>query len=197
MKKGLFFGQEYIDKDTRAIRDYYGERGFPDWQRYRTLERDRAMEVLDPSLIVDPEKAEVHVVHRIREGRKVKINRVLVTGNEQTRDHVIRRNIRVHPGDTLDEVELQDSARRLRNLGYFGDRALGDPGVRVRLLPVEGSDDTVDVEVDVTESSTGRILFGAGFSSNTGSSAASPTTSVTSIGRGLRRGSTLSTGSCS
>ncbi|PIE23432.1 MAG: hypothetical protein CSA62_07390 [Planctomycetota bacterium] len=168
LKVGEYLGQEVLDRDMDKIREFYGKRGYPDWERYRTLSRANTLQVLDPSLVVDPEKGSVKVVYRVLEGQKKSIRFFDITGNELTRDHVIRRDMRVHPGEPLNEVELERGRKRLISRQYFGDLSVGDPGVRLRLLPVEGRDDLVDLELDVSEASTGRILFGANFSTNAG-----------------------------
>ncbi len=165
---GDYFAQERIERDQRQIAKHYGQHGFPRWQDYRNLDRSTTFDVLEPTIIVDPEAAMVDVVFRIQEGSPKRLRTVKIRGNTHTRDSVVRREISLLPGDDLDMLEFDKSRQRLLGLEYFGDRTRGDPGVRMDLLPVPGSTEDVDVEVELTEGSTGKVDFGAGYSTSGG-----------------------------
>ena len=105
------------------------------------------------------ERAMLNNILRLREVR--------VSGNQYTRDEVIRREISVLPGEWIDTEELAKSQDRLLSLQYFGDPATADPGVSMRLKPVPGDDDLVDLEVVTKDGTTGQFLWGVGVSSNT------------------------------
>lgn len=49
------------------------------------------------------------------------INEIKIEGNTRTKDYVIRRKLRVQPGDIFNEGALRDSYRNLQQLGYFED----------------------------------------------------------------------------
>jgi outer membrane protein insertion porin family len=71
---------------------------------------------------------------------------------------VVRREMRQLESSWFDSNRLALSKDRINRLGYFTN-------VDVTTVPVEGTDDQVDVNVDVTEKPTGAITLGAGFSS--------------------------------
>lgn len=67
----------------------------------------------------DFEKHTVELVFVIQEGRKYKVDQVMIVGNEYTRDDVIRRELVLYPGDPADEALLDVSKSRLLNTDMF------------------------------------------------------------------------------
>ena len=98
------------------------------------------------------------------EGVPVTISRVLVRGNDYTKDKVIRREILLSPGDPMLEDKADRSKRRLENLRYFervryylektdsGETRPGEPELR-------------DLVYEVEEKNTGNFMIGVGASS--------------------------------
>ena len=56
---------------------------------------------------------------QIREGAKVKINEIKVSGLQKTKTDVVLREIPVKVNDYFDQRKIDQSYHRLRNLGYF------------------------------------------------------------------------------
>ncbi len=97
----------------------------------------------------------VQVHFRVVEGNAVKINKIHIAGNTKTKEKVIRRSLRIHPGDTFSREALMRSQREIFTLNYFGD-------VRPDVQPV--NDDEVDIMLEVDEKSTDTANMSAGFS---------------------------------
>lgn len=76
---------------------------------------------------------------RITEGPQARIKNVTIAGNDKTKDHVIRRELRTIPGELFSRSELIRSQRELGNLQYFNQETI-NPGV----VP-DASDGTVDI----------------------------------------------------
>ena len=168
LKAGQALTSRAIRADRNRLALFYGRNGFPDSDRFPLLDRETSMRVLEPEEIADPDKGTIKIIYVVQEGKQKKVHDIKIRGNTRTRDPVIRREISLHPGDDLDMEELRRSEDRLRALRYFGDPARGVRGVDFRLIPVEGRDDLVTLEVEVSEGSTGSIIFGAGISSGRG-----------------------------
>jgi outer membrane protein insertion porin family len=100
--------------------------------------------------------AKVDVKVSIKEGRLAYINKIKVQGNAHTRDIVIRRELRMYPGDQFDGAKLRLSKQRLKDLGYFEDVG----------YDIEDTDqeDYKDLVVQVKEAKTGSFSFGGGYS---------------------------------
>jgi outer membrane protein insertion porin family len=107
----------------------------------------------------DPETQTIDLRFEVDEGPRVYVERIDITGNTQTLDRVIRREIRVAEGDAFNRVLLDNARNRIRGLGFF------DPE-KVEVTDEPGStDDRAVVKVTVEEQPTGELAFSAGFSS--------------------------------
>lgn len=61
----------------------------------------------------------------IYEGDIFRIGEVSITGNEKTKEHVIRRELYTVPGQTFSRELIQETIRRLSQLNYFDQEKLG------------------------------------------------------------------------
>jgi outer membrane protein insertion porin family len=142
MVDGSLFTPKGMGDDLKALRDFYGARGYVD------------MLVVPEILPAGP--GAVDVTYRIDEGVQSYVNLINIQGNTRTKDRVIRRELAVKPGDVFDTTLVTVSRQRLENLNYF---------TRVETSP---SDTIVpgrkDLNVIVEEKRTGSFNFGAGFS---------------------------------
>src|SRR5487761_2115100 len=109
-------------------------------------ELDKATKRVALTIMIDP-------------GRRVYVRRINISGNNRSRDEVIRREMRQLEGAYYDSGKIQKSKQRLDRLGYFTD-------VEVETPPVPGTSDQVDVNFKVKERPTGAVTVGAGFSSS-------------------------------
>ncbi|MBE9466845.1 MAG: outer membrane protein assembly factor BamA [Bacteroidetes bacterium] len=94
---------------------------------------------------------------RIFEGKQARINKVIVTGNTRTRDHVVRREIRTKPGQLFSRADIIRTNRELATLGYFDPEKLD---VRPVPNPANG---TVDIEYVVEEKASDQIELSGGW----------------------------------
>lgn len=108
----------------------------------------------------DREKLIIDLVYEIAEGPRVFVERINITGNARTLDKVIRREFRLVEGDAFNAAKYRRSRQRIRNLGFF-------ESVTVTKKTGSAPDKTI-IDVEVTETSTGQLTFGAGVSSSDG-----------------------------
>ncbi|RLD64591.1 MAG: outer membrane protein assembly factor BamA [Bacteroidetes bacterium] len=94
---------------------------------------------------------------RIYEGKQARINKVTVTGNTRTHDHVVRREIRTKPGQLFSRSDIIRTNRELATLGYFDPEKLD---VRPVPNPANG---TVDIEYVVEEKASDQIELSGGW----------------------------------
>jgi outer membrane protein insertion porin family len=144
LKPAAVFSTEALQEDLRLIKQYYGDRGYI-----------HAEVTPDPQL--DEATKRVNLIYHIKENELVHVRRVDVRGNLRTKDVVIRRELRIHPGEPFDGAKIRKSIDRLYNLGYFEE-------VSVDTQPA-GTPDREDLIVQVKEAKTGAFSFGGGFSS--------------------------------
>lgn len=94
---------------------------------------------------------------RIVEGAQATIDKVYVTGNDRTNDHVIMREIRTLPGDKFSRALLIRTNRELSQLGYF------DPE-KVNPVPIPNPvAETVDIEWQVEERPSDQVQLSGGW----------------------------------
>jgi outer membrane protein insertion porin family len=94
---------------------------------------------------------------RIYEGKQARINRITITGNTKTNEHVIRREIFTKPGELFSKADIMRTQRELATLGYFDPEKLD---VRPNPDPVNG---TVDIEYIVEEKPSDQIELSGGW----------------------------------
>jgi outer membrane protein insertion porin family len=102
----------------------------------------------------------IDITFRVREGPRVFVERIDITGNLRTTDSVIRREMVLVEGDAFNASKMRRDRKKIRNLGFFK---------KVDVKNVVGSRPDKNVlQVKVKERSTGEITFGAGVSTSDG-----------------------------
>jgi len=144
LKPGSVYNADALQDDLRLIKQFYGDKGYI-----------HAEVIPDPQL--DTASKRVNITYRIQEHEVVAINRVEVKGNLHTKDVVVRRDLRVYPGERFDGAKIRKSIERLYNLGYFEE-------VNVDTQPTDDPQKE-DLIIKVKEAKTGSFSFGGGFSS--------------------------------
>lgn len=144
MLPGTVFSQKRLVEDAEAIRNYYFEKGYIDVR-------------IIPETRLNKETGRVDLLYKISEGDLYFIDKVKIRGNTKTKDIVIRRELRVNPGERFDGQKMERSKQRLENLNYFQEVAYDtEPGSAANKR---------DVVFRVKEKQTGELSFGAGVSS--------------------------------
>jgi outer membrane protein insertion porin family len=94
-------------------------------------------------------------------GQRVNVRHIVFKGNTRTADEVLRREMRQFEGSWYSQAMIDRSKVRLQRLGYFET-------VEVENVPVPGTDDEVDVNFTVKETTSGSFMFGVGYSQLSG-----------------------------
>lgn len=111
-----------------------------------------------PEFQRDREKLTMTLNFNIAEARRTYVERIDISGNTQTQDKVIRREMRLAEGDAFNTFLVKRSQDRVNSLGYFGEK--------FEIAQSEGSaPDRVVLTANVEERSTGELTLSAGFSS--------------------------------
>ena len=152
MDTGDIFTPDGLDKDTKAVEDFYGGKGYIDVAQGSTLRVNHIPNVdtgtMDLEFVID-------------EGQKIVVEKININGNLKTKDKVIRRELAISPGETFDMVRVQISKERLEGLQYF-DKVDLSPEPTDPQTQISGHR---NLDVNVEEQNTGNLTFGAGFSS--------------------------------
>jgi outer membrane protein insertion porin family len=134
-KTGGVLNRNTINTDVEKISSLYRERGF-----YGLVTESRQLE----SGIV------LYVI------REAAVSRVDITGLKKTRESLVRRMIRLKPGDTYSAVQARQDLNRIYDMGFFED-----PSFRVADDP--NAPGSVIVTFVLKEKRTGQLSLGAGF----------------------------------
>ncbi len=116
---------------------------------------------------IDPIETAVYndtIDHEIRivEGPQATIGKIDITGNEKTKDYVIRRELRTIPGEKFSRQDLIRTQRELSQLGFFNPEKI-NPGIVPN--PDNG---TVDINWGLEEKSSDQLELSAGFGGGIG-----------------------------
>jgi len=145
IQPGEPYNADQVAETTKAFTDYFSNFGFAFARVEAVPEVDRANNRVAFVLQADP-------------ARRAYVRRILVSGNNRTRDEVIRREFRQFESSWYDGDKIKLSRDRVDRLGYFSE-------VNIDTQDVPGSPDQVDLVINVTEKPTGSLQVGAGFSS--------------------------------
>ena len=110
---------------------------------------------------LDDENHEVSLGFFVDPGHRVYVRRINIAGNTNTRDEVLRRELRQMEGGWFSAEQVDRSRARINRLGYFED-------VNVETQTVPGTTDQLDVNYSVKETSSGSVTAGLGFSQSSG-----------------------------
>ncbi len=135
-----------IKKGFEKLRDLYGSQGYFQFTGYPQRKPDPARKVVDVALTLEEDK-------------RYYIGRIRFTGNQSTRDKVIRREIYMNEGEVFNTEALKMSVKRINQLGYFKPME-GAP--EFGLTP--GKDDHLDITFKVEEQNRNQFTFGGGVS---------------------------------
>lgn len=113
-----------------------------------------------PDVQRNRDKHIIDAVFSINEGQKVFVENIDISGNVRTIDEVIRRELTLSEGDPFNATRMKKSEQRLKDLGFFET-------VSIKSIP-GSTPDKANLDVQVSEKSTGELSLGAGFSTSDG-----------------------------
>ncbi len=144
VEPGQIFSREDLTQTTKLISDRLGDDGYAFASVNAVPELDRDNEEVTFTLYIDP-------------GRRVYVRRIRISGNDTTRDEVIRRELRQFESAWYSAKDINRSRQRVDRLGFFSEVIVDTPSV-------PGTADQVDLEIKVTERQTGNLNLGLGYS---------------------------------
>lgn len=144
IKPGETFSRQKVLDSEKAITDYLGSKGY----MFSNIS-------LRPK--VDDESRTVILVFDIRPGKRAYVHHISFSDNTRTNDSVLRREIQQMEAAPASTTNLENSKRRLSLLPYIRD-------VEMRVNPVQGTDDQVDVDYKVKEDNSAQASFKIGYS---------------------------------
>lgn len=167
LEAGDTYNAEKAEKSVYEITEELGKKGFAFVDVNPELERN----VVDSTMVL---------TFRIKEGARVFVDKINISGNTRTDDDVIRREFRIDEGDAFNAAKIRASRRNVENLDYFSK-------VDIQTVPSDDSN-KADVNVKVQEKSTGYFNVGVGYSTVNGALVRTGVTENNFQGRGQQLG---------
>jgi len=144
---GEVYNQKLINKrlleDEDAVSNYYMNKGYLLYQ----------LVPIEKNIIGDSIDLEL----RMFEGPQARINKVVINGNDRLYEKVIRRELRVKPGELFSKDDLMRSAREIAQTGHFNPENMD-------IRPEPNSENgTVDIIFDLESKANDQIEFSMGW----------------------------------
>lgn len=147
MKKGDVYNQKLLNKriseDDDAVANLYMNRGYLFFN----------LVPIENNVQNDSIELEMRLI----EGPQARINKVKINGNDRLYEKVIRRELRVKPGELFSKADLMRSAREIAQTGHFDPEKMD-----IRPEPNE-ENGTVDILFNLESKANDQIEFSAGW----------------------------------
>ncbi|MBK2126177.1 outer membrane protein assembly factor BamA [Fangia hongkongensis] len=141
---GEAFSRQKVLDSAKAITEALGDKGY-------------AFATVNPLPKVDKKDKTVALTFYIDPGKKVYINQINFMGNNVTDDYVYRRQMQYFESGVYNQSMIDQSKIKLQRLPFVQD-------VNVNKVPVEGSDDLVNMDYDIKERSANSVSASLGYS---------------------------------
>jgi outer membrane protein insertion porin family len=149
LEEGKIFSIDKLSETSQGINGLMSNYGY-------------AFSTVTPNISTDTSSKNINPVANINlnvdPGKRTYVRKINITGNDKTKDEVVRRELRQFEDSWFSQEKVSLSQSRLNRLGYFTD-------VEMNTQPIPEAPDKVDINVRVSEKPTGQFNIGAGFSS--------------------------------
>ncbi len=142
LKEGDIFSSEKFQNDIESLTEAFTQIGY-------------AYANVEPKTKLNEDNNTVDITYDITENELYYIDRITITGNEKTRDRVIRRQFDIVEGEKYNSLKISRSKRHIENLDYFE---------QVQLVEERSDNNSIDLNLSVKEKATGMFTVGAGYS---------------------------------
>ncbi len=171
LKPGDVMSKSKIQENIERLRGIYMDKGY-------------AYVQIKPETIEEGE-TKIGLTFHVTQGKPVTIDSIRIKGNTKTRDKVIRRELELEEGKPFSSTAIKDSKDNLNRLGYFKSADI-DP------IPI--NDETMALNVDVEETTTGSFSFGMAYSTEDGPMGTLSLSEINLLGQGLKSKASLEYG---
>jgi outer membrane protein insertion porin family len=175
IKPGAWLRSKVIEDQVKKVTDTYHNTGY-------------VYARVDPEMVERPGHVADLVVH-ISEGEQFKVGRIEFSGNDRTRDKVLRREVRLYEGGLVNIAAVKNSVIKINQLGYF---KLDEED------PVDIETNSEKKEVNLVfkgrEANRTELQFGGGWSEIDGFFVQFSVSTKNFLGRGEQVGVSVQTG---
>lgn len=149
MHRGDIYNQtklsERLQEDETSISNEYYNHGYV-FSRVEYAEAE-----------VDGDSIDLEI--RIEEGKQATINKIQIYGNDRVYEDVVRRELKLKPGDLFTMDSFKETAREISQMGHFDPEAL-NPG---EWIAANQDNSTVDLNIGLTPKPSDQVEFSLGW----------------------------------
>ncbi len=142
VKTGKWYNRSEMGEILQILQNRMGDAGYADAQIH-----------VQPQPQAD---GTVNFVLGVEPRNKMYVNEIRISGNNKTRDEVVRRELRQMESAPYDHGKIERSKERIQQLGYFDQ-------VEITRSPVEEAPDQTNLDVSVREQPTGSLDVSVGY----------------------------------
>ncbi len=175
IEPGEVFSRRRLNAASQRLTDRLGKEGY-------------AFANVNPVPDIDREERTVAITFFVDPGARTYVRRINISGNEQTEDEVIRREIRQMEGGWLSPEKVERSRVRIQRLSFLSS-------VNIDTRKVPGTPDQVDLDISVKEQHSGSLMLGIGYSDTQGMMINASVSQNNFLGRGERISAEINTSS--
>ncbi len=147
MKKGDVYNQKLLNDrlkdDEDAVGNYYWNNGYLFYQ----------LNTSEVNVVGDSVDLEL----RLYEGQQAYISKVSIFGNDRLYEEVVRRELRIKPGDLFSKDALMRTAREIASMGHF-DETKVEPDIKPNI-----DDGTVNINWPLEQKSNDQVELSFGW----------------------------------
>jgi outer membrane protein insertion porin family len=148
LRRGAVFSRKKLTASADRLNRHYSDVGY-------------AFANVNTIPDIDRENMQVAITFFVDPGKRVYVRYINISGNTNTRDEVLRRELRQMESAWFSGEKTRLSRERLQRLGFFSEVNMETPAV-------PGSTDLLDVNLSVTEAASGQFSAGVGFTQTQG-----------------------------
>jgi outer membrane protein assembly complex protein YaeT len=147
--EGQPYSSSNVATDRDLITNYYFNRGFSQISFAASATPDPA----------DPQR--MHVVYRVQEGEQVFVDRIFMSGLDNTKPGIAKRQFQFKSGDPLSQTAMLETQRRLYDLGVFNE-------VKLAVQNRDGEAKYKNILLQFTEARRWTFNYGVGMEIQSG-----------------------------
>lgn len=148
LKQNEVFSRAKVLAINKMINNYYADQGY-------------AMSNVTITPTFDDQTDQVFLTFEVKPGERIYVRRINFIGNTKTADYVLRRESRQLESALYSTSKIEETKRRLNNLGYLED-------IKVETLAITETSNQVDLNVSVKEASSATASAQVGYSDANG-----------------------------
>lgn len=144
LKQGDYFAQKVLEKGIERLQLLYSEHGYP----LIEIETDR--------IDLSKENGSIDLSLSIREGNKVRLAELKISGLKKTKQNVVLREIPLKKDDVYNQRKIDQTYHNLRNIGFFHS-------IQPNIIDEAREEDKFIIHPKVVEARTGRLIGVLGY----------------------------------